>query len=358
MLSRIERFTRAARLAPPVVLAGLFAGCAGEHPQTTFRPVTGFGTLLNDIFLNVFWWTMLVLAIVFGVLAYVVVRFRARPDAKVPRKVYGHTGLEMAWTLGPALIVVFMLVPTIQGIFETYRAAPEGALVVDVVAHQWWWEFRYPQYDIVTANELHLPVGRPVELRLSSADVLHNFWVPRLGGKRYNYPVPPGPAEGERPNWNRLVFTISEPGVYSGQCAEYCGLAHALMRMQVVAESGAEFEAWMQEMTTPPAPPEGSLAARGQEIFLRSSCIACHTIEGTTALGPIGPNLTNLGERRAIGAGVLDNTPENLALWIQHPQAIKAGALMPGADEGAAGLPPTNLSEEEIEAVAAYLSSL
>lgn len=357
MPSRIERFDRVARLAPPAVVAGLFAGCAGEYPQTTFRPVTDFGALLNAIFADVFWWTMLVMVIVFGVLAYVVVRFRARPGAAPPRKVYGHTGLEMAWTLGPAFIVTFMLVPTIQGIFQTYQAPSEGTLVVEAVGHQWWWEFRYPQYEIVTANELHLPVGRPIEVRLSSADVLHNFWVPRLGGKRYNYPVPAGPAEG-RPDWNRLVFTVSEAGVYSGQCAEYCGLSHALMRMRVVAQSTEDFEAWMQEMRTPPAPAAGSLAAQGQEIFLRSTCIACHAIEGTPAQGQIGPNLTNLGERWAVGAGVLDNTPANLARWIRNPQAVKPGALMPGTQEGAAGMPPTNLSQDEVEAVAAYLESL
>jgi len=343
-------------LAATLLVAGLSA-CAADYPQTTFHPVTDFGARLNDVLAGAFWWMMGILILVEVLLIYVIVRYRDRPGRGEPRQVYGHTGLEVIWTLVPAAIVVAIAVPTVRTIFAIEAPPGDDAVVVDVIAHQWWWEFRYPQYDVVTANELYLPVGRPVHLRLRSADVVHSFWVPRLGGKRDTNPIPASAVQ-RGDGLNQLIFTISEPGVYLGQCAEYCGLSHALMRMRAVAVHEDAFDAWVQLMKAPPAPPEGSLAARGQEIFMRSTCIACHTINGTNARGLIGPNLTNLGDRWTIGAGVLENTPENLAAWIRNPQAVKPGALMPGTDAGPGGLPPTNLSEDEVGAVVAYLQSM
>jgi cytochrome c oxidase subunit 2 len=345
-----------ARLRPAALYGLILAGCASEYPQTTFRPVTDFGTSINDVLTGAFWWMMGILVLVEVLLVYVIVRFRHRPGRGEPRQVYGHTGLEVVWTLVPAAIVIAIAVPTVRTIFAVEAPPGDDALVVDVIGHQWWWEFRYPQYEVVTANEFYLPVGRPVRLRLRSADVVHSFWVPRLGGKRDTNPIPVDAAE-RGDGLNYLTFTINEPGVYLGQCAEYCGLSHALMRMRAVAVEEDAFDAWVQHMRTPPAPPDGSLAARGQEIFMRSMCIACHAISGTNARGAIGPNLTNLGDRWAIGAGVLENTPENLAAWIRSPHAVKPGALMPGTEEGPGGLPPTNLTEGEVEAVVAYLES-
>ncbi|HEX7091061.1 MAG TPA: cytochrome c oxidase subunit II [Longimicrobiales bacterium] len=345
------------RALAAILLVAALSACAGEYPQTTFRPVTDFGTSVNDVLAGAFWWMMGILVLVEVLLIYVIIRYRHRPGQGEPRQVYGHTGLEVLWTLVPAAIVVAIAIPTVRTIFAVEAPPPDDALVVDVIGHQWWWEFRYPQYDVVTANELYLPVGRPVRLRLRSADVVHSFWVPRLGGKRDTNPIPLDAVE-RGDGLNYLTFTINEPGVYSGQCAEYCGASHALMRMRAVAVDEDAFDAWVQHMKAPPAPPEGSLAARGQEIFMRSACIACHTINGTNARGAIGPNLTNLGDRWAIGAGVLENTPENLATWIRNPQAVKPGALMPGTKGGPGGLPPTNLTDEEVEAVVAYLESL
>src|SRR5690606_26116825 len=149
--------------------------------------------------------------------------------------VYGHTGLEVTWTVIPAIIIVSIAVPTIQGIFAVQAPASEDALVVEVVGHQFWWEFRYPEYGIVTANQFYLPVGRQVELRLRSADVIHSFWVPRLGGKRDVNPQLRLAEGQERDQWNRIVFTVSEEGAYSGECAEFCGQSHALMRKRAVA---------------------------------------------------------------------------------------------------------------------------
>ncbi|HEY8470209.1 MAG TPA: cytochrome c oxidase subunit II [Longimicrobiales bacterium] len=384
---RTERVRSLAALLP-IIVVSLLAACSGEYPQTTFRPVTEFGATINDLFTGVFWWTMLVLVVVWTLLLFVVLRFRRRPGQTPPRQIHGNAVAEILWTLGPALIVAFIAVPTVRTVFYTYREPSPDALVVDAIAHQWWWEFRYPEQGIVTANQFVLPVGREVHIRLSSADVLHNFWIPRIGGKRYNYPAQVQP-DVPPTKLNTLTFTISEPGEYPGQCAEFCGMAHAIMRKRLLAVSPEEFDAWVermrgsaQEAAAAPAaeqaaqarageaqaaaapqgaaaPAPGSLEARGREIFLRSTCVACHAIAGTPARGAVGPNLTGFGSRWAVGAGARPNTLENVIAWIKNPQDLKPGALMPGTQTAAPnGFPATGLSDEDVRAVAAYLLSL
>jgi cytochrome c oxidase subunit 2 len=361
----------------------------GQYPQTTFRTVTEFGDLINEVFANTFWWTMAVLVLVCVLLVYVIIRFRERPGQPTPKQIHGNTKLELLWTTIPAIIVVFIAVPTVAAIFETQRRAPEDALLVEVIGHQWWWEFRYPQQGVVTANQLVLPVNRLVHLRMHSADVVHSFWIPRFGGKRDVNP-PAATAEGERHTPNHLLFTIREPGTYSGQCAEFCGPAHAIMMMTAEAVQPDEFDRWIASMRDvgtpaqdtaqavspgaqpaqqPPAPSPtalDALAEEGRTIFASRSCIACHAIANTTAKGALGPNLTRFAARPTIGAGALPNTPENLERWIRHPRSVKPSALMPGTQEGAPppgnpGGPPfpaTGLTDQEVRAVAAYLSSL
>jgi len=337
---------------PVALLAMLASGCAGEFPQTTFRPVTEFGAAIDHVFRISFWWTMVILAIVAIVLTYVLIRFRARPGVE-PRKIYGNNLAEILWTAGPAIIVVTILVPTVRTIFFTYREAPEDALVVEAVGHQWWWEFRYPELGIRTANQVHLPVGRPVEIHLSSADVIHNFWVPRIGGKRYNYPAVALPEGAPEPrNHNRIVFTIEEEGEYHGQCAEFCGVSHALMRMLVVAQPEDEFEAWAQSMREPTntVPEPGTFEEKGYNAFIAGGCMACHTISGTMAtFGMEGPDLTAVGARWKIGAGAAENTPEDLARWIQNSESFKPGSKMQAFPE---------ITGEDLEALVAYLQSL
>jgi cytochrome c oxidase subunit 2 len=342
-----------------VLLVGLsLAACGGEYPQSTIDPATSdFGPAIHRLYRMVFWWGMAILTVVWGVLTYVLVRFRARPGGPEPKRTRGHLGLEIGWTLGAALIVVLITIPTIQTVFRTQAKARPDALVVEVVGHQWWWEFRYPQLGVVTANELHLPVGRQVDLRMWSADVIHSFWVPRLGGKRDLNPWVREP-DAAGPKVTRITLTPAEPGVYRGQCAEFCGASHALMGLRVIVQPPAAFEEWAARMTAPAEPEPEGLEARGREIFLRSTCVACHTVEGTNARGTLGPNLTRLGARTTLGAGLLENTPENLIAWIRDPAQFKPGVKMPGAAVGGGGLPPTGLSDEEIEAVAAYLSSM
>lgn len=338
-------------------LVVLLMACAEEHPQTMLQPVTEYGRIQTDLWATVTWWTVGIVTVVFGVLAYVLVRYRERPGDPMPRPVYGSTKLEIAWTIGPALIVLFIAVPTIQAIFETQAEAPEDALVVDAIGHQWWWEFRYPQLDIVTANEFYVPAGRPIALRLRSADVIHSFWIPRIGGKKDVNPVPRTPEGVEPLHQNQIVFMADTAGEFLGQCAEYCGTSHAVMRMLGKVVDQADFQRWVEDIQRP-VEPVGELAIRGREVFQRSTCIACHTIEGTTAQGQLGPNLTLFGDRFSIAAGLMDNTEENLVEWILHAPDLKSGVLMPGAEVGGGGMPPTGLSREDARAIAAYLMDL
>jgi cytochrome c oxidase subunit II len=349
---------RAAAWFAAVAAAVALAGCAEDSPQTTFRPVTDFGILINEIFVNTFWWTMAVLVVVQAVLLYIVVRFRARPGQAKPKQVHGNVKLEILWTVIPAIIVAFIAVPTVRGIFATQQTAPQDALVIDVIGHQWWWEFRYAEYGIVTANQFHLPAGRPVALRMRSADVIHSFWVPRLGGKRDVNPAPARIEGEEAVRYNWINFTAHETGWFPGQCAEFCGLSHGVMRTMAVVLEPAEFEAWVEAMRTPVTPAPGTVEARGQELFTRSVCIACHTVQGTTAAGVLGPNLTRMGERWTIGAGALPLSRDNMAAWLRDPMAIKPGTLMPGAVREGGGMPATHMSDEDIDAIAAYLVSL
>ena len=400
-----------AALVVPILLAA-----CGEYPQSSVDPKTDFAQSIHSLYVLVFWITLAILVVVWGLLAYILVRFRARPDSPRPRQIRGHLGMELLWTAIPALIVIGIAVPTVRTVFRTQRAPGPDILVVDVIGHQFWWEFRYPD-GVVTANDLHLPVGVPITLRLHSADVIHSFWVPMLGGKRDVNPqiakppaeegeeAPQPPAEqrqGDTGAYNYLHFTVNEGGVYRGQCAEFCGSSHAIMGMRVVAESPFEFQAWLREWRGPggdsagaaPAGPEneqaeaavrdsiaaardstqvpdsavvrvagapgGGGAARvelGRQTFHSAACVACHAIQGTTAAGVIGPNLTLFGRRGTV-AGWLENNPDNLARWITSPQNIKPGAKMPGVAEPGGNFPATNLSEEQVRAVAEYLYSL
>src|SRR5262245_10375947 len=226
----------------------LLAACSGQYPQTTFQPVSEFGRSLNQLFANTFWWTIGILVLVELLIVVGIIRFRERPGQPQPKQIHGNVTLEFLWTLIPAVIVLFIAIPTIQAVFATQRPAPPDALTVEVIGHQWWWEFKYPDYGITTANELVLPTGRNINLKMHSFDVIHSFWVPRVGGKRDVNPTP-RPASGERaPRANYLNFNIEQAGFYNGQCAEFCGEAHAIMRTAINAMQPAEFEQWVAAM--------------------------------------------------------------------------------------------------------------
>ena len=216
------------------------------------------------------------------------------------------------------------------------EAEAEPALTVEVVGNQFWWEVRYG--DVVTANELHIPVGEPVEVLLTTDDVIHSFWVPQLGGK---VDMIPG-----RDNRTRLL--ADEPGVYLGECAEFCGIQHARMQLVVVAEPREDFDVWLEGEAEQAAEPTSALAARGREVFLDTSCAACHTIRGVAETGELGPDLTHLASRLTLAAGTLENTKGHLGGWILDPQGLKPGVRMP----------PTDLDGEQLQALLAYLETL
>ena len=207
-----------------------------------------------------------------------------------------------------------------------------------MTGHDWWWEVRYPDQGIVSANEIHVPVGRPVRLRLTSADVIHSFWVPQLTVKT---DLIPGQT-------NTTWIQASNPGTYRGQCAEYCGLQHAKMAILVIADPPDAFARWLANERQPATAAADPLAARGRLALERNSCAACHTVRGTTASGTLGPDLTHFGGRRTIGADTLPNTPGNLGGWIVNSQTVKPGNKMP----------PQPLTPQELQALLAYLESL
>ena len=325
----------------PLVLVAVLlflTGCSGPFPQTVFAPKSDFATEVDDLFWNIFWWAVVVFVIVEALLVIAIARYRARPGAPTPKPVHGHTALEIGWTLAPALILVFIAVPTMRTIFATAGRAPEGALRVEVIGHQWWWEYRYPTLGISTANELHLPVGTPVQVDMTSADVIHSFWIPALGGKR----------DLSQGHTNRIAFRADSTGEYWGQCAEFCGVSHANMRLRVMVEPDSAFQRWVdRQRAAPVTPATGSAEERGQQIFRRSACIACHTIDGVSP-GKVGPDLNHVGGRGTIAGALFPNNTEWLHRWIQNAPSLKPGALMP----------PQNFSAEDLEALVAYLQSL
>lgn len=240
------------------------------------------------------------------------------------------------------ILFVFLIFSFSAGRSMTADLANKDGLVIDVTGHQWWWEVRYQDVDASnifnTANEIHIPVGVPVTFRLLSNDVIHSFWVPNLAGKK---DLIPGKI-------NTIWLQADKPGVYRGQCAEYCGLQHAQMALWVVAEPQEQFNAWRQNQTQTSLTPTNDAQKRGQQVFLSSTCVMCHTINGTPAGSNIGPNLTHVGSRKMIGAATLANTREHLALWIRDSQTVKPGNRMP----------QHNFAEPDLQALLDYLQSL
>lgn len=312
--------------------------CGGEYPQSALHPTSDFADRLDGLFDQIFWLAVVVFVLVEGVLLYAIFRFRDRPGRGRPEPVHGHTALEIGWTFAPALILVIIAIPTIRTIFVVDNPPPDGALVVEVVGRQWWWEVRYPELGVVTANEAHFPVGRTIDVRVRSGDVLHSFWIPKLGGKR---DLVPGRE-------NRIWFRPDSTGVFWGQCAEYCGTSHALMSFRAVVEEPAEFDAWVARNLAPAAQPAEPQARAGFAVFMSSACVGCHAVRGTQAQAVIGPDLTHFGSRLTIAAGVLDNNAENLSRWLRDPLEVKPGNRMGRIQ----------LTEEQIQQLAAYLLSL
>lgn len=364
----------------------VLAGCtSGVHPQSTLAPKGDFAELVDAVFMKTVWLATIVFVVVEAGLLWAVFKFRGKPSDPEPEQVHGSTVVEIIWTVIPAVVLAVVAVPTVKTIFSTAEVpatSPDGQapLKVEVIGHQWWWEFRYPELGITTANEMHVPVGRTIDLRMKSVDVIHSFWTPQFAGKRDIFPN----------RETRLWFTAKVAGDYPGACAEFCGEQHGRMDFYVAADEPAAFEAWkasrladssldmfglpkaapapVVDTTKPvvaakpgakpaadtvaaPAPVTvaalSPAAAEGEKIFKgKGGCIGCHSLNAMTSMkGMTGPNLSGVGSRKMIAAGWLPNTDENLKRWLHDPQAVKAGVKM---------IIP-KFTDAEVDALVAYL---
>ena len=396
-----------------LLLAVGLSACNSFAPNTIFGAHSEFGHSVDVLTRRLLYMGIVVFILVETLLVIILVRYREREGNREAKQFHGNSTLEIGWTLIPAVILAFIAVPTIRTIFKTQAKAIPNALQVEVIGHQWWWEFRYPQYGVITANELYLPVGRTANFALTTKDVLHSFWVPQLNGKR----------DLISNHTNYIWFTPDSAYAWNGFCAEYCGTSHANMHFKVFTVAPSEFEAWVAHQKTnavgsalpapaiaqadtgkaghspaaaapaptpvlnvsdtvsatfpraklpewliPKTPTPASLtfdqsvtgdAARGATIFKTAPCIACHTVRGVpTAAGIIGPNLTHVGSRTTIAGGLYPNDLRHLQLWIKNAPEMKPGSLMPLFGKNEKGATPGLYTDQQIADIAAYLSSL
>jgi cytochrome c oxidase subunit 2 len=308
---------------------GVLVGCGRDSPSA----LDPEGAASRDV--ASLWWLLLALgAAVYAVVGgLIVASWRRRAAGLDVNRFVAVGGVAV-----PAVVLAIVGVQTVRVTGDVFSSQGRRADVV-VEAEQWWWRVSYPGTGVVTANEIHIPTGRPVTIDLPSGDVIHSFWVPQLAPKVDAVP-------GQR---NRIVLDASRPGTYQGQCAEFCGLEHAHMRILVVAQSPADYRAWLEARRRPPPPPAaGSEAAAGQAVFLDQACSGCHRVAGTQATARVGPDLTDVGSRTTLGAGTAANDPATLARWVTDAPSLKPGVKMP----------PIQLTARETRVLVAYLDSL
>ncbi len=412
-MTRIPRPRRFAPLVLAVALPVILAACSA-YPNSTFSSHTDVNKDATGLWSLMMWLAALVFVLVETLLIYVMFRFRRRPGGPEPRPVHGNTAMELTWTLLPLVILAIISVPSVRSVWKFQRPAPADAIQVDVTGHQWWWEFRYPQYNITTANELYMPAGRAISFNIKTKDVIHSFWVPNLAGKR----------DAVSNRVNQLWFTLdsSATGAYNGACTEYCGASHANMRFRAYVVSQTDFDSWamgqQQNAVFPPPAPATEASATtvavspapapqvgytwpvdqlpphvvprtpvpagltisddvlaagnpqaGFELYSKSLCIGCHKIRGNPmSIGIIGPDLTHIGSRHTIAAGVFPNDARHLALWIKNARKMKpmVSTSMPtvgmGEIDPLTGKPVTaalgGMTDQQIADVVAYLLSL
>jgi cytochrome c oxidase subunit II len=408
---------RLLRSAALTVALGLLAGCV-QNPNSVFHSRTDFNRDVQSLFTLLIVLGTVVFIFTEAILVYALWKYRSRPGKpRQPEQVHGNTRLEILWTVIPAVVLAVIAVPTVQTIFRTQGAARADALQIEVVGHQWWWEFRYPQYDVTTANEVYLPIGRTVNFSLHTHDVLHSFWIPALGGKR----------DLVNNRTNHLWFTpdSTTEDAFNGFCAEYCGTSHANMRFRAFTVTTEQFSSWIAHQQQPavfrptPAPPAAGAqtkaaprtapsaaplrpapmqagfvafdrarmpahavpqtpiptgltfdttivgdAARGAALVASGSCVGCHTVKGVPSLqAKTGPDLTHVGSRLTIAGGLFPNDTRHLAAWIKNSRAMKPGVFMP--TQGKGQYDPVDkttqkfgYTDQQIADVVAYLQSL
>jgi cytochrome c oxidase subunit II len=328
----------------------LLAACGARHAfalnrnTNIFSPAATPSQSIFGLAMFVFIITGGIFIVVGGLIAYAAVRFRQRPDddGSEPPQIFGSNQIELSWTIIPVLIVVVLFLATARIIFAIQDAPkPQAAVEVTVIGHQFWWEFRYPALRITTANELHIPVStadtpKPTFLKLTSADVIHSFWVPRLAGKVDLLPN----------RINELWMDPHTAGLYVGQCAQFCGQQHAKMLLRVYVDTPEQFATWVQLERQQGAQDPAVVAGRRE--FESQACVNCHAVSGTSAHGKFGPDLTHLASRKTIASGAADNTTDNLEHWIEDPDLIKPGSLMPSM----------HLMPEQVREITTYLNTL
>lgn len=323
------------------VCAVLLAIAAEQETFPVLSPASPQTQAIYDLFL----WVMVIAAAIFAVMGTLIVtailRFRVRSSA-MPAQDHGRERREIMWMVGPVLVVLWLgaiSAKLVLAINAAPRADPPGAGEADLVVtgRQWWWEVRYLDSGVVSANEIHIPVGRKMRVRLESGDVIHCFWVPQLARK---IDVIPG--------WtNHVWLEADRAGEYQGYCAEYCGTQHAWMKFKVFAHEESEYEAWMKQQLMEPASPREGLSQGGEKLFRSFSCMDCHSRAGIESSAQIGPDLSHVAARATLAGGALVNSPENLKLWLRNPQAVKPGCKMPDF----------KLNEEQIAQLAAFLEA-
>ena len=327
MRSTTNAMTDAIRIFPFLAPAALATAGCQSVPAAIFRPESPGATAIHDLSIYLLVVAGIVFLLVEVLLLTAVFRFRNRPEEQAVQT-HGNPRLETGWTVATAIVLFATLGLTVRTMGEASSvpqaalpqasAWPGDTLVLRVVGYQWWWKFEYPDSQVVTSNEVHVPVGRPIKLQLESADVIHSFWVPRLGGKT---DMIPGQV-------NYSSFLPTATGSYEGECAEFCGTEHARMAFKVIVDTPSDFSAWVKAQQSPGAQPATDAQKAGQGAFLRS-CGGCHTVNGSAAQGKTGPDLTHFGSRTSLAANTLPNTPDNLAKWLQDPQGVKPGNSMP-----------------------------
>lgn len=412
-----SRPRRLAQAALTVALLGL-AGCV-QNPNSVFHGRTDFNRDVTSLF-NL----MIVLGVAVFVFTEILLivaiwKFRAKPGAPRPEQTHGNTKLEILWTVIPAVVLAVIAVPTVTTIFKTQARADNEAVQIQVIGHQWWWEFRYPQYGVTTANEVYMPLGKTIDFKLNTADVIHSFWIPGLGGKRDAvYTLNSGWLKYRQHNiWFTVDSTTEE--VFNGFCAEYCGTSHANMKFRAIVVSPESFDSWIAHQLKPavysapaPAPPpasgrraaalpapaapvaEGFIGidrakmpahtvpqtpipasigydttlvgdpARGATLTATGACIACHTIKGVPIMvSKVGPDLTHVGSRLTIGGGLFPNDTKHLASWIKNSGAMKPGSKMNTMGKGqydhiTKSTLSMGLTDQQIADIVAYLQAL
>ena len=316
------------------VAALLLAACAGNQPDV-LRPGGSGAEQIRTLTLQIVIILSAVLLTVWILLAIVIIRYRHRPEAEASQT-RGNLGIEIVWTAIPAVIVAVLFVLTVRTTLQI--ALPDPGAQFTTVGHQWWWEFDFPSEGFKSANEVYVPVDRPVRIDLKSTDVIHSFWVPQMGGK---VDMNPGHV-------NHVRFFPLKTGSYLGECSEFCGVQHGRMRFLFIVTTPEKYSAWMHDQRLPARQPTGAAAVAGGQLIQTIPCGGCHTIRGTAMKGTFGPDLTHFGSRRGIAAFTLPNTPQNLLAWLQDPQKVKPGSKMPQIP----------LPLQELQQLVAYLEEM